>query len=135
MYPIHGTTLNTQTLVHTVHMLRHVHIPACKYNSHFHIFTHRHVHIRIQAEVIVWDLDIAFKGDTDGTDGEVGARARVHKLVMHRVKVRYGCSLKCLLLYVSDKYIFFLLYMYTHIILYIYIYVRSVAYIITNGLT
>ena len=41
-----------------------------------------------QAEVIVWDLKIAFAGDNDGTDGEVGARAKIHKLLMHRVKVR-----------------------------------------------
>jgi len=44
-------------------------------------------HAGFQAEVIVWDLKIAFAGDNDGTDGEVGARAKIHKLLMHRVKV------------------------------------------------
>lgn len=44
-------------------------------------------HSGFQAEVILWDLDIAFAGDDDGSDGEVGQRAKIHKLMMHRVKV------------------------------------------------
>lgn len=44
-------------------------------------------HAGFKAEVIVWDLKVAFAGDDDGTDGEAGARAKVHTLRMHRVRV------------------------------------------------
>lgn len=44
-------------------------------------------HAGFKAEVIIWDLDIAFAGDDDGSDGEVGARAKTQVLRMHRVRV------------------------------------------------
>eukprot|EP00750_Incisomonas_marina_P001963 INCI11854.1.p1 GENE.INCI11854.1~~INCI11854.1.p1 ORF type:complete len:650 (-),score=121.45 INCI11854.1:1736-3685(-) len=39
------------------------------------------------AEVIVWDLTIAFKGDDKSVPGEVGRMARIHTLSLHMVSV------------------------------------------------
>jgi len=39
------------------------------------------------AEVIIWDLNIAFKGDDKSIPGEVGRMARIHTLSLHMVSV------------------------------------------------
>jgi WD40 repeat protein len=39
------------------------------------------------AEVIIWDLDVAFNGDDAAVPGEVGALAKIHTLSLHMVSV------------------------------------------------